>query len=86
MAGTRIEGDFEEPVMVKREDGDLTVEYDASHKMQGKVFDHILAWFHKHQCYSGESIMQSDAPQLTAAEMLAELADDIIKFNVTYKD
>jgi hypothetical protein len=57
--------------------------YDSP-EMAKRVYEHVLAWFHEHGCYHGESIMQCDAPQLTAAVMLSELADDVINFDVEY--
>lgn len=60
------------------------VTYDDSPEMAKRVYEHVLAWFHEHGCYVGESIMQCDAPQITAAEMLSELADKVIKFEVEY--
>lgn len=48
------------------------------------VQDRILAWFKEHECFSGESIMQSDEPQLTAADLLSGLADEVFQFEVAH--
>ena len=66
--------------------GAVTVTYEDTPEVHKAVFDHVLKWFHEHQCYNGEMIMQSDAPQLTAAEMLADLADDVIRFDAEWDD
>ena len=66
--------------------GTVNVSYDDTPEMHKAAFDRLLRWFHTHQCYSGESIMQSDAPQITAAEMLSEIADDVIKFETEWDD
>ena len=55
---------------------DRTGTFEDTPEMHKKEFDHLIAWFHEHGCYSGESIMQSDAPQLTAVEMLSDLAEE----------
>jgi len=64
---------------------DLLVTYDDSPEVQAEVFQRLLDWFHEHQCYSGESIMQCDAPQLTAPELLSDIAD-IIGFDPMWDD
>lgn len=45
-----------------------------------------MEYFKKHECFSGESIMQMDNPQIEAPELMADIADDILKFKFTYKD
>lgn len=68
-------------------DWDETVSYEDSPEMHKKVFDHLIEnYFKKHGSYCGESIMQSDDPQIYAPELLSEIADDIIKFEVDYGD
>lgn len=69
-----------------KDDRGRVVSVDDSPEMQRKVFDHLMAWFRSHGCYRGESIMQNDAPQTTAAEMLSELADDVLDFDVRWED
>lgn len=63
---------------------DQIVTYEDTPEMHKKVFDHLIAWFHSHGHYSGESIMQSDTPQITAPEMLSDLADDVINFETKW--
>ena len=61
------------------------VEFDDE-DTQGYLQDKVLQWFKEHECFTGESVMQNDAPQLAAGELLAEIADEIFQFTVTWKD
>ena len=65
-------------------DGEAT--YRSSTEAKEELFLQVVAFFEKHECFSGESIMQSDAPQLHAAEFLSTLADEVLAFEVTYAD
>jgi len=65
---------------------EYTLSYKDSHATKEQLFKTILAWFEKHECYSGESIMQCDAPQITAATLLADIADDVLSFKCDWKD
>lgn len=66
--------------------GDATVTYEDTPEQHKAVFDHVVAWFMTHGCFKGEGIMQCEAPQLSALDMIAELADDVIKFQVAYSE
>lgn len=63
---------------------DYIIEYDDSPEMKEKVFNRIIQYFKKHNSWSGESVMQCDNPQMEAPEVMAEIADDIIKFKVEH--
>ena len=60
---------------------DFTLTYKDDQKTRDAVFERLLAWFFKHKSFSGESIMQSDAPQIEAPVLLSDIADDIIEFD-----
>ena len=63
------------------------ISYEDSPEVHKKVFDYLMENFYqKYDSYLGESIMQSDDPQIYAPEVLAEIADDIIKFEYTDED
>ena len=70
---------------MKIETGDFIVRFDDSQVVKDEVFDALIKWYMEMEAFSGESIMQADEPQLTAAEKLSDIADDIIKFDVQYK-
>lgn len=63
-----------------------TVEYKSDQETKDALFDAVIAFFKEHQSFTGESIMQSDGPQIDAPVLLSNLADDILKFEVTYND
>lgn len=49
------------------------------------VFDKVVAFFVKHESFHGECIMQSDDPQIYAPELLAEIADEVMHFEIECK-
>lgn len=63
-----------------------TVTYKDDQATKDAVFEKLLAWFFKHQAFSGESIMQTDAPQIEAPVLLSDIAEDIIQFDDTWDD
>jgi len=58
----------------------VTVKIDDSQESVNAVFEAVVNWFKKYQCYSGEEIMQDDECLLNAPELLADIADDTLKF------
>ena len=67
------------------ETDDMIVHYHDSDEIKNAVFNSIIAFFLSMEAFSGESIMQSDAPQLEAPSVMADIADEIIKFDIEYK-
>lgn len=61
------------------------VTYEATDEMRNEVFRRVLAFYTKHESFHGECIMQSDDPQIYAPELLSEIADEVIKFNIECK-
>ena len=70
--------------MTQRETNEAIVAFDENSK--DELFEKVLAWYLEHECFNAESIYQCDAPQLTAPELLADIAEDILKFKVQWKD
>ena len=64
--------------------GDFNLKFDDSHASKYALFAKMLAWYEKMEAFDGESIMQSDEPQIEAGPFLAEIADEVFKFKVTY--
>lgn len=63
-----------------------TVTFDDSREVRDKVFDALIENFYMRFCsFHGESIMQGDEPQIHAPEVLADIADEILKFDVRYE-
>lgn len=67
------------------ETDDFVCEYDDSESVKNAVFDRVMDFFKTHESFSGEQIMQSDGPMIDAPSVLADIADDIIKFSVKSK-
>lgn len=57
------------------------VTFDDSQEMKDKVFDCLIEWYKKHEAFHGECIQQSDRCLENAPDILAKIADDIIKFD-----
>ena len=67
-------------------DGDAIVTVERSPERDKEVVDAILLWMQNHSAVSGESIFQSDICQETACILLGDLADDVFRFEVEWKD
>lgn len=64
---------------------DTMVTVCLDEETQNKIVDAVIDFYTKHDCWSGESIMQMDAPQINAAPFLANMVDTIIRPTVEYK-
>ena len=71
---------------MKIETKNYFVTFEDTPEMHKKVFDRLIEFFKKHESFRGESVMQCDNPQIEAPGVLADIADDIIKFEVAYKE
>lgn len=69
-----------------RKTQEATVTYKDSQTTRDAVFTKVLAWFLDQEIFCGESIMQNDATQLTAPELLSEIADDVLQFDVMWDE
>jgi len=54
--------------------------YENPEKIKDEVFNRVLGWFKEYDAFCGETVMQSDTPQIESAPFLSELADDVFKF------
>jgi hypothetical protein len=63
---------------IKCEDYEVT--YEETDMIKQAVFDRVMKYFTEHEAFNGESIMQCDSPQIDAPSVLADIADNIIKF------
>lgn len=62
---------------------DCVVVYDSSQKTRNAVFDRLIEWYFEYERFNGESIIQCDDPSMDAPNILASIADNIIKFDVS---
>lgn len=67
----------------ENEEYDLSFEFGK--ETEQLLYDKLLAFFLKHQSFTGECIGQSDGPQMAATELICEIADEIFKFDVEWK-
>jgi hypothetical protein len=69
--------------MIEEFKNDLeTVKFERTREKEKAVFDKIIEFCKRHNCFFGECIMQSDDPQIYAPELISEIVDDIIEFEV----
>ena len=64
----------------------IEITYQKTPEVMKEVFEKIVQFCLKHESFTGESIMQSDEPQIELPDLLSEIIDDIIKFKVKYND
>ena len=72
--------------MATIETDELIAEYNDDEAAKQAVFDRVLAYFKEFESFHGESIHQSDNPIIYAPNVMSDIADNILKFKVTYKD
>lgn len=65
-------------------DGDYIVRCERSPEKDAEIVDRLIEWYRQVNAVDGESIMQSDEPQIEAAPFLADLADNVIKFKTEW--
>jgi len=66
--------------------GEAVVSYEETPELKDKVFERVMQFFNTVGHYSGESLMQSDDVYEVGPEVLSDLADDIIGFEVKWKE
>lgn len=62
-----------------------TVTYEMTPEKKDAIVARVLEFYKKHESFHGESICQSDDPIMNGYVVLAEIADEIIKFDVEMK-
>lgn len=67
------------------ETDNFVCEYVENGHVKNAVFERVMEFFKDHEAFSGECIMQSDNPLFDAPNVLADIADEIIKFYVQCK-
>jgi len=59
--------------------------FDLTEEKKDAIVARVLEFYRKHQSFHGESICQSDGPIMDGYCVLAEIADNILKFEVEMK-
>lgn len=72
--------------MATFETPDMVVTFKDDEATKQAVFDRVMAYFKEHEMFSGESIHQCDATIIDAPSVLSDIADDIIQFDVVWKE
>ena len=61
------------------------ITYKDDQSTRDAVYEKVLEWFMKTQCFNGESIQQCDIAQIESPELLVHLADDVFEFDPTWE-
>ena len=69
----------------KKIDGGI-VTYQDGQGVKDAIFEKLLTWFCRHKAFDGYGIMQCDAPNLDAPNVLCDIADDIFEFDVVWDE
>lgn len=77
---------FEDRLMATIETDDMVVKYKDDAETKQRVFDAVVAFFKNQKSFSGESLYQQDSVFEHVPELLADIADDILEFDVTWKE
>ncbi len=72
--------------METHETSEYTCNFDDSEEAKNHIYAKLLDWFQKHELYTGEAIVQSDIAQIEAPDLMAFLAEEGFKFDVTWKE
>lgn len=64
---------------------EMKVTYTDTKEVRDKVFKKLLDYYKRHEAFSGEEIMQADDPQIEAPDLLSNIADELLKFEVEWK-
>lgn len=71
----------------KIETDDFIVEFDDTPELRDAVFERLLKFYSTDiESFSGECMVQGDSVYIVGPPMLGEIADEIIKFDVKWKD
>lgn len=65
---------------------DAFVTYEETEEIKDTVFDFLISFFRKYEFFNGETLYQCDEGQIESPSVLAELLDNVFKFDVNYKD
>jgi hypothetical protein len=65
---------------------DCIAKYEDTPEIREKVFLRVLEYFKKNEAFLGEVIHQSDDCIIDAPSVLSDIADKILKFEVSEKN
>jgi len=64
---------------------DYTVEYHISDQATNDIVTELIKYFIRNEVFDAEMLLQMDDPIIEAAPLLGKIADNFIKFKVTWK-
>lgn len=65
--------------------GETTVKYQETEINNHLIVEKIIKWCEKYNISSGEGLVQSDNGNIYAPELVADIIDDILKFEAEWE-
>jgi len=65
---------------------DYIITYRDDEETKNKLFEMVLSFLTENEAFNGESIHQNDVANIELANFMTEIADEVMKFNVEYKE
>jgi len=72
--------------MKKVETADYILEYDTDPERILEIFEKLLDFFIKNEVFLQEDIMQADEVIMDAPKLLSDIAENVFKFELTWKE
>lgn len=60
--------------------------FNDDEETRDAVFERVMQYFRDFECFEGESIHQSDDPQIYAPDVMSDIADKILQFRWIKRD
>lgn len=71
--------------MAQLHSDEYVVAYKDDEATKQALFDKVVAFLKEHECFSGESFMQCDEPQIESQNLMVEIIDDVLAVKATWK-
>ena len=65
-------------------DSELHVSFEDTRELRDDVFNKLMEYFKSNECFTGETLQQSDDCIIEAPEMLSDIVDNLIKFKTKW--
>lgn len=62
------------------------VTIDDSQEVKDAIFERLIKFGLQHDAWTGESIFQSDEPNIDSVSVMCEIFDDIMKSDITWNE
>jgi hypothetical protein len=67
------------------DDGNKRVTLNVTQAMKDQVFERVVRFYKEHDTWTGDSVVQTDEANLDADDTLAEIVDEILRPQITWR-